>query len=261
MYRYTYTECSVYSCNWSIPPTYIHTKINITVCECSVIDNTMLSLYQSQLSEYTYILASASPQRIHLIHTLLPELNNNITVSPSRFNEDLDQSQHTPYTYVINTSYCKCVDVYHQLNHTNTQFTPSHVIISADTIVVDQHSNIIEKSDNDEHAYNTLNQLQGTTHHVITAVTLMKSNRSTTQPSVYNLINTNDSNSSTQSTNILHNTSLHHLQPSNTTILQFTVSTAVTFASLTSDEIRAYVSTQQYRGKAGAYGIQGTAVC
>ncbi|KAL6784875.1 hypothetical protein ACKKBF_B03595 [Auxenochlorella protothecoides x Auxenochlorella symbiontica] len=95
------------------------------------------------------------------------------------------------------------------------------LIIAADT-VVQVGDRILEKPNDDEHAAEMLESLSGRRHQVCTGVVLLT----------------------------------QHGEPTS-----FVEMTDVSFASLTTAGIEAYIATGESRGKAGAYGIQGAAAC
>jgi septum formation protein len=93
------------------------------------------------------------------------------------------------------------------------------LVISADTIVV-LHNEVLEKPGDEAQAFNTLKKLSGTTHEVITAFGM-----------------------------IIHS--------KNRAVYDYEI-TEVTFRSLTSRQIRAYIDSDEPFDKAGAYGAQGS---
>lgn len=93
-------------------------------------------------------------------------------------------------------------------------------ILAADTEVIFAGAPL-GKPESPDDAFNTLSKLSGTTHEVVTAVCLVSS-RSEKE--------------------------LSHIE-----------TTEVTFRRLSSDEIKDYVATGEPMGKAGSYGIQGSA--
>ncbi|UOQ46247.1 Maf family protein [Halobacillus salinarum] len=92
----------------------------------------------------------------------------------------------------------------------------NEVLLTADTVVV-HGQRILGKPGDYEEAYNTLEELSGSVHEVLTAVTIR--------------------NSEEQST--------------------LAVSTLVKFFSLTESEIQSYLECKEAWDKAGSYGIQG----
>ncbi len=94
----------------------------------------------------------------------------------------------------------------------------NEIIVTADTIVA-YKGKVFEKPKNENEAYHMIEQLQGDTHQVITAVAL----RSTNKEEI------------------------------------FSVTTDVEFWDLSEETIRRYIKTDEPYDKAGAYGIQGKA--
>ena len=105
------------------------------------------------------------------------------------------------------------------------------MLIAADTIVVDGER-ILEKPKDAADAIRILTSLSGRTHSVITAVALLKPTPTTTAAAA----------AATAGSDFV--------------VECFTESTSVTFATLTSEMISAYVATGEPLDKAGAYGIQ-----
>lgn len=97
---------------------------------------------------------------------------------------------------------------------------PQDLIIGSDTLVV-IGGKILNKPKDRTEARQMIHRMQGTVHQVITAFALL---------------------SSSQSIKVVDH-----------------VSTKVRFASMTDDEIEAYLDQGDYMGKAGAYAIQGAA--
>ena len=174
-----------------------------------------------QLNQLHIVLASASPRRLALLHSLGL---TSITVHPSAFPELLPHTSHTPTSYALATSLAKAHSTLSFLTHPPILPSPSSprtpdLLISADT-VVSLPPHIIEKPSTPSHALSTLRALSGRTHSVITAVTLMRRDGA---------------------------------------VLSFTEETRVTFAQLSEEVMCAYVETGEPMDKAGGYGIQGMA--
>jgi septum formation protein len=100
------------------------------------------------------------------------------------------------------------------------------IIIAADTIVILDNV-ILNKPSDDSEAFSMLRNLSGRTHTVITGVAIVYTD---------------------------------HLTKLKKSIV-FNVSTKVTFAELSDDEINAYIATGSPMDKAGAYGIQDDMGC
>ena len=156
------------------------------------------------LNKYNIILASASPRRRELLSGLgvsfetlcLPGIDES-------FPDSLPANEVAEYISV------KKAEAYKQQMQTN------QLIITADTVVVSENR-ILGKPHSRENAVEMLRFLSGKTHHVITGVTILTTDKQKT----------------------------------------FSVSTDVTFADITDEEIYHYIDRYQPMDKAGAYGIQ-----
>lgn len=156
------------------------------------------------LNKYNIILASASPRRRELLSGLgvsfetlcLPGIDES-------FPDSLPANEVAGYISV------KKAEAYKQQMQTN------QLIITADTVVVSENR-ILGKPHSRENAVEMLRFLSGKTHHVITGVTILTTDKQKT----------------------------------------FSVSTDVTFANITDEEINYYIDCYQPMDKAGAYGIQ-----
>jgi len=156
------------------------------------------------LNKYNIILASASPRRRELLSGLgvsfetlcLPGIDES-------FPDSLPANEVAGYISV------KKAEAYKQQMQTN------QLIITADTVVVSANR-ILGKPHSRENAVEMLRFLSGKTHHVITGVTILTTDKQKT----------------------------------------FSVSTDVTFADITDEEINYYIDRYQPMDKAGAYGIQ-----
>ncbi len=156
------------------------------------------------LNKYNIILASASPRRRKLLSGLgvnfetlcLPGIDES-------FPDSLPANEVAEYISV------KKAEAYKQQMQTN------QLIITADTVVVSENR-ILGKPHSRENAVEMLRFLSGKTHHVITGVTILTTDKQKT----------------------------------------FSVSTDVTFADITDEEINYYIDRYQPMDKAGAYGIQ-----
>jgi septum formation protein len=152
------------------------------------------------------ILASASPRRMEILKSL--ELDFRVIIP--EINEKILQNEK-PRDYIKRVSLLKCKDIKEKIIDTNNV-----IIIAADTIVV--HNNkIIGKSSSLKQAREYLITLSGTSHKVLTAITIYKDNAFLTK------------------------------------IEQ----TIVNVMPLTNKEIDEYLETKEYKDKAGAYAIQG----
>lgn len=151
------------------------------------------------------ILASASPRR----REFLSQLGLPFQVIPAAIDESV-HAQESPERYVARMAAGKA-------DHLSTTY-PEACVIAADTIVV-LDGIIFGKPADKTHALAMLEELQGRTHLVMTAMALR-----------------------------LQRTSLQ---------VQETVTTEVTFDTFPRPLLQAYVNTGEPMDKAGAYGIQG----
>lgn len=137
----------------------------------------------------------------------------------SSFDEDLPKNNITGSQYAADTALHKAMDVSRSLNHTDFD-----IIIGADT-VVECDGHILEKPENADDARRMLNMLSGRSHSVHTGCAVIVPTSSPLSPSVVSFCSTTD----------------------------------VTFDALSPAAIDAYIETGEPFGKAGAYGIQGSA--
>jgi len=155
------------------------------------------------------ILASASPRR----RELLTQAGFNFRVHPAHIPEDLLAGED-PIAYVTRLAREKARAVYDQL----AAAEPRIAVLGADTTVtLDNH--ILGKPEDAADAARMLRLLSGSTHRVITGVSLVSAVGVETAAEV----------------------------------------TAVQFLTLSDAEIEAYVATGEPMDKAGAYAIQGRA--
>lgn len=180
---------------------------------------TVLTSLLPKLSSWKVVLASASPRRFEI----LTSVGLNPIVMPSTFDEDLDKAAHVaaPGGYALATCYEKAKEVFTKVS-TDESFASSPILlISADTIVVSPDNEILEKAADDADAIRMLQSLNNRTHSTYTGVTMIVRS------------------------------------PAGVVMeKKFIEETKVTFGDLSADQIAGYVSSQDYRGKAGAYGIQ-----
>ena len=152
------------------------------------------------------ILASASPRRV----SLMSEYGYDVEVieppveEPNELQGDLSPARQAE---ALSHFKAKCV----------ARLAPDGLIIAGDTIV-SLHGRIFGKPADREDARRILSTLYGTTHEVITGVTLL--------------------NAATGDQWIEHDT------------------TAVTMRTMSPEELESYLDTDAWMGKAGAYGIQ-----
>ncbi len=157
------------------------------------------------------ILGSSSPRRKEILKTIIPEFE---IVKPE-IDESI-KSGEKPVNYAERISSEKAVSIRKSITTRDTV-----TIISSDTIVTIENT-ILGKPENYDHAREMLSLLQGKSHHVITALTL--------------LICGEDGQS-------LKELTRHE-------------KTSVKFRELENIEIERYLSLINYMDKAGAYAIQ-----
>ena len=150
------------------------------------------------------ILASGSPRR----KLLLEQLAIIFEIQPADVDESVVKGE-APEVYVTRLSKKKAQSV-------AEKHDSGAVILAADTTVV-LHGNILGKPESKEHGLQMLNELSGTRHDVLTAVSICSGSRTET----------------------------------------FCVSTEVTFRHLEEKEIAWYWETGEPHDKAGSYGLQG----
>jgi len=157
-------------------------------------------------TEKRIILASASPRRIHFLR----QLGLNFISMPATIDET-PQTDEPPDTFVTRLATAKAEFI--------GKSHPQAFVIGADTIVAIQNK-IIGKPDTPDQALQILQQLQGTSHRVVTGLCLHCPAISLT-----------------------------------TSIVKTTI---VTFGSFPDTVLKAYIDTGEPMDKAGAYGLQGT---
>lgn len=170
------------------------------------------------------ILASASPRR----KTLLAQIGlTNIEIIPSKFEENLPKTGTSPYQYVLDTATQKALAVYRQ-EVSNEQAAEPGIIIAADTIVVSEAGEILEKPRSEVQHIQMLQSLRESgMHRVYTAVAVMVPLASARDPGYALEVATEE------------------------TLVKFD-------AEVTDELLLAYVRTREGADKAGGYGIQGT---
>jgi len=168
-------------------------------------------MLSDNLRKYKVILASKSLRRQQLLREL--GINFDIVI------RDFDES-FPPY---LNGEQIAALVAGNKAKAFSGTVQPGEIIITADTIVWCQ-GKVLGKPENESDAIEMLHVISGTTHEVITGVSLLTSSKSRL----------------------------------------FTETTKVTFRAMTDDEILYYVSQYAPYDKAGAYGIQewiGLAAC
>lgn len=169
-------------------------------------DNCFLDYQGPFRSQTDIILASASPRR----QALLASLGICFQVMPARFKEPAAKQGQTPEEYALGMSAEKADEI--------AARKPGALVIAADTIVV--HEKIIMgKPESEAHALKMLSSLQGSTHRVITAVSIISGSRKQTR--------------------------------------SFACETLVAMVQTGNDILMEYIRTGEPEDKAGAYAIQG----
>lgn len=158
------------------------------------------------------ILASQSPRR----HELIKKLNVKFEVVNPTFDEKLDSDNYSDNT-ILSLSLNKALSVFELKKSSTDNFFNNCLIISADTVVVNENK-IYGKPKDKTAAKEMLRSLSGKTHFVVTAISVVDSD---TKKSVSKL-----------------------------------TKTYVTFQNLSDELIQKYVEEKNPLDKAGAYGIQ-----
>jgi len=186
---------------------------------------------------------------------LAPRLSSNLLraqvglshfeVRPSTFEETLDKAAFpSGAAYAVATARAKAAEVAAAVRAGMGASPTSHaLVLAADTVVQAPDGTILEKPDDDAHAVRMLTSLAGGTHTVHTGCSLV-----VLPPPL-----------AEQGGEGAPPPSQQQQQQQRATFIEFSETTAVTFAPLSPGEIAAYVATGEAAGKAGGYGIQGAA--
>ena len=158
------------------------------------------------------ILASQSPRR----HELIKKLNVKFEVVNPTFDEKLDSDNYSD-NIILSLSLNKALSVFELKKSSTDNFFNNCLIISADTVVVNENK-IYGKPKDKTAAKEMLQSLSGKTHFVVTAISVVDSD---TKKSVSKL-----------------------------------TKTYVTFQNLSDELIQKYVEEKNPLDTAGAYGIQ-----
>ncbi|KAL3805602.1 hypothetical protein HJC23_005846 [Cyclotella cryptica] len=192
------------------------------------------------------ILASASPRRREILDMM--GLSNRYAVQPSPLDEKAFQTELMngddviePREYARILAERKAGALCEQLVTKRQQQAGESergttLVIGSDTIV-DFESHILEKPDDMEDAYNMLNRLSGHWHMVHTGVAM------------YAILG----NEAQRTSNNTQEEGDNHMR----LMFSFTDTARVKFASLSEEDIRSYIATNEPMDKAGSYGIQG----
>ncbi|KAJ2803551.1 hypothetical protein H4R20_002847 [Coemansia guatemalensis] len=165
---------------------------------------------------FRIVLASGSPRR----KELLSRLDISYEVIPSDFPEDLDKSQFaTAGDYALENAVQKANAVYQKLK---SESSKPLLIIGADTVVLSDSGEILEKPASHDDAIATLKGLSGGSNSIFTGVCLVYDTPGATQPQVAKAIEL----------------------------------TEVKFYELDDALIEAYVATGDPMDKSGSYGYQ-----
>ena len=175
------------------------------------------------------VLASASPQR----KTLLEQIGINPVVIPADIDEELEESD-------VNTFLKRLAEKKARATVARVNCDNSHLIafsnlvgfwnIAADTVIILDGA-ILGKAPDEKTARWMLESMSGRTHHVLTGVFAGKIERGVEGDFIFQ------------------------------TVIADIADTEVIVKSLSSDEISRYISTDEWRGAAGAYRIQGKGAC
>lgn len=91
---------------------------------------------------------------------------------PSTFAEDLDKQQFTPWEYVRETAFQKCMNVYRR--EIDSPKGEPTVVLAADTVIVAANGQVIEKPISGADHFAMLKMLRDAApHKVVTAVVVM----------------------------------------------------------------------------------------
>lgn len=161
------------------------------------------------------ILASGSPRR----RELLAQIGLEFDIKVSDKEEVYTSTQ--PQRIVEELALMKADNVATDLEKETGKLMDT-VIIGADTIVV-RDDEILGKPQNEAHAYEMLQSLQGRAHEVYTGVAILSYN-----------------------------------ETGERTVINHAVETKVHVHEMSEEEIRSYIATGDPLDKAGAYGIQGS---
>eukprot|EP00250_Pteridium_aquilinum_P013823 c21593_g1_i1 orf=282-947(-) len=182
----------------------------------------MLIQHLPLLSSKRIVLASASPRRSQLLHSL----GLNVEVIPSTFDETLEKSAYSSAgEYAAETALHKAIEVSRR-TYGVADGKQADLVIGADT-VVELDGLILEKPKDEHDAVCMLSKLNGRQHQVFTGVSLILP--SACDPSLG--------------------------KPP--LVYTFWEETKVNFGDLETEAIDAYVKSGEPMDKAGAYGIQG----
>ncbi len=198
----------------------------LLVCEAS--PSGMLHVCRNELAQVKVVLASQSPRR----QELMGQLGLTFETIVSTFDEDLDKSNYpSAADYAADTAFFKVQDVFTRITEDPSRKQGDrYLVIGADT-VVDLGGHVMEKPSDDQHAFEMLKRLSGSSHRVHTGVAVCH----------FEIPRREGSDGKA--------TPLAFIKCAETT--------AVTFSDLPDEVIHAYVASGEPADKAGAYGIQG----
>lgn len=153
------------------------------------------------------VLASASIRRQELLKRVI----DNFEIITSNFNEESIKYHGDSASYVMALAKGKCLEVATRLRNRS-------LVIGCDTIVIFK-GEVLGKPRDEQHAYEMLKLLSGSTHEVYSGI------------SIYD----------TETTKLIKDY----------------IVTKVEFSTLSDEDIKNYIKTKEPMDKAGAYGIQG----
>jgi len=200
----------------------LHTSLGEAQTETMNAERTMLHHYEAFLGDCKVILASQSPRRLEILQLMGLTQGENLEVLVSSFEENLDKSVFDdPGMYAqVNAQY-KAHEISQRVFSSDLPQDKRVVVVGADTIV-EYDGQILEKPENEDHAFQMLSNLSGSTHLVHTGVAAFSSASDRNSP-----------------------------------LFSFYETTRVKFAPLSDTEIWNYIRTGEPMDKSGSYGIQG----
>lgn len=195
----------------------------------------------SVMKKFRIVLASASPRRSEIMN----QVNIDFEVIPSNCEEVITKTK--PSDVVKELCYQKALSVFNEINEENV------IVVGADTIVANEDK-ILGKPKSKEEAYDMINSIQGTSHYVYTGVCLvgMFDNKIVRQDMIENILKGIDAVDSKYKDYSFKNTN-------DKAIIEicFYEKTKVNVNSMSDEQIKEYIDTDEPYDKAGGYGIQG----
>lgn len=185
-------------------------------------------------------MASKSPRRVEL----LQNLGLSISVQGSTFAEDLDKvlfSGDDTANYALANAVIKAAEVYHQI--ASDEESP-RIVIGADTVVVSEDGEILEKPNDADHAFEMLRKLSGKSHTVFTGLAIIMTKQS----------NESGMKFPTEFSDMQREYVIKFLPQgvADTTRIEWLIcSTRVKFSDLSAELIQSYIDTEEPYDKAG----------